>query len=210
MLTLFGSRGSGSAAVELALVHAGLPYRVERASTWEPDSAQSALSAVNPLGQIPTLVFEDGSVMTESAAILIQLGLLHPDSRLLPADAGRRGQAIRGLVFIAANCYAAVSVIDYPERWCEDCDKPTQIRIRAGTRARLHLHWELFADQFGAEPFLGGDAPGALDYLATVVSRWCGACAHLRETRPALMKTLERVEAAPLAAGVFKDHWPDV
>ena len=29
-----------------------------------------------------------------------------------------RAQALRGLVFIAANCYAAIGVIDYPERWC--------------------------------------------------------------------------------------------
>ena len=38
MLTLFGSAGSGSAAVELALLRCGLPYRVQRASTWDPDS----------------------------------------------------------------------------------------------------------------------------------------------------------------------------
>jgi glutathione S-transferase len=38
------------------------------------DSAQDELQRVNPLGQIPTLVAPDGSVLTESAAILIHLG----------------------------------------------------------------------------------------------------------------------------------------
>src|SRR6266496_2855306 len=80
------------------------------------------LKRVNPLAQIPTLVLEDGTVMTESAAILIWLGLRHPKSGLLPAEPA---QAIRGLVFIAANCYAAIGIIDYPERFCADCDKAT-------------------------------------------------------------------------------------
>ena len=210
MLTLFGSAGSGSAAVELALLRCGLPYRVQRASTWEPDSAQAELQRVNPLGQVPALQMDDGSVLTESAAILIHLGLTHPAAQLLSSDAATRAQALRGLVFIAANCYAAIGVIDYPERWClPGADAATLDSIRKGTRARLHGMWDRFADQFGSgEPYLGGEEPGALDFLAAVVSRWSGTRAHLRETRPALLATLERVEAHPLAAPVFARHWP--
>lgn len=85
-LTLYGSAGSGSAAVEMALQAAGQPYRVVRASTWESDSAQAELRRVNPLGQIPTLVLADGTVLTESAAILIHLGLEHPGQHIVPAD----------------------------------------------------------------------------------------------------------------------------
>ena len=79
MWTLFGSAGSGSAAVEMALERCGVPYRVVRASTWEDDSPRAELLAVNPLGQIPTLQTDEG-VITESAAILIHLGLAHPAS----------------------------------------------------------------------------------------------------------------------------------
>jgi GST-like protein len=208
MLTLYGSNGSGSAAIEMALLHCGLPYRVERASTWEADSAQTALQAVNPLGQIPTLVLADGAVMTESAAILIHLGLAHPERHLLPSDAAARAQAIRGLVFIAANCYAAVSIIDYPERWSQPCDKDAAAHLRAGSRMRLHHHWDVFADQFVGTPFLNGGAPGALDYLAAVVSRWSGARAHLQRTRPALIEALRRVQAHAPTAGIFAHHWP--
>ncbi len=75
MWTLYGSAGSGSAVVEMALTRCGQRCHVLRASTWEPDSAQAELQRVNPLGQIPTLVAPDGSVLTDSAAILIHLGL---------------------------------------------------------------------------------------------------------------------------------------
>ncbi len=64
MWTLYGSDGSGSAAVQMALLRCALPYRVVRASTWEPDSDQQQLQQASPLGQIPTLQFEAGSVLT--------------------------------------------------------------------------------------------------------------------------------------------------
>lgn len=208
MYTLFGSQGSGSASVEVALEAIGLPYRVMRASTWEPDSALDELHAVNPLGQIPTLCLPDGRVMTESAAILIHLGLEHREAKLLPAEPGERAQAIRGLVFIAANCYSAVSIADYPERWIDDPDDATKARVREGARAQLHRHWEIFADTFVAKPFFSGEAPGALDFLAAVVSKWSGTRAHVRTHRPAFLATIERIEKHPKVAAVFKRHWP--
>lgn len=208
MLTLYGSQGSGSAAIECALRRCFLPYRVVRASTWEEDSARAELARVNPLGQIPTLVLDDGTVITESAAILIHLGLEYPNAGLLPADTAIRARTLRGLVFIASNCYAAISIIDYPERWTTATAPADHAALRQGARQRLHAHWEIFADTFAASPFLAGDAPGALDYLAAVVSKWSGARAHLARTRPEFEATLERIEADPVVADVFAAHWP--
>jgi GST-like protein len=113
-------------------------------------------------------------------------------------------------VFIAANCYSAISIIDYPERWCEgaDHDDALQERIRAGTRARLHRHWEMFADIFPARPYLGGKDPGALDLLAAVVSKWSGSRQHLERHRPAFYQTLMRIEGRADVAPVFARNWP--
>jgi GST-like protein len=194
--------------VQAALEIIGAPYRIVETASWEPNAALAELLKLNPLGQIPTLLLPDGSVLSESAAILIHLGSVHPESGLLPRDDSARAQAIRGLVFIAANCYAAISIIDFPERWCEDADEATLERIRAGTRARLHRHWEMFADVFPARPYLGGKELGALDLLAAVVSKWSGSRAHLQQARPAFHETLLRIEAQPKVAQVFAQHWP--
>ena len=209
MWTLYGSRGSGSAAVEAALLRCGVPFRRVVASTWEHGPGLDELLRANPLGQIPTLQFDDGQVMTESAAILIQLGLLFPQSALLPAESGARAQALRGLVYIAANCYAAIGVNDYPERWLPEASEPDQLRLRQGARARLHKLWELFADQFPAPAdFYAGAQPGALDLLAAVVSRWSGARAHLQAHRPALWALVRRVDDDPEFRDLFLTHWP--
>lgn len=206
MLTLYGTKGSGSAAIEAALARAGMAYTGVDAASWNPGPGRDELLRVNPLGQIPTLVLKDGTVLTESAAILIHLGLTAPPGLLLPTDAGARARVLRGLVYITANCYAAISVIDYPERWCEPCDDTMKAQIRAGTRARLHEHWRLFADQFE----IGFDAgsPGALELLATVVSKWSGTRAMLQVERPSFLAQLQRVEQHPQVAAVFRRHWP--
>lgn len=208
MYTLFGTRGSGSAAVEVALEACGLPHRLVRAASWEPDSQVEELRKVNPLMQVPTLVLPGGSIMTESAAILLHLGLdAVPPGRLLPADPMARAQAIRGLVFIAANCYSAISISDYPQRWTLAADEASHDALRQGTRKQLHRHWEIFADTFPATPFLSGATPGALDFLAAVVSKWSGTRAHLREHRPQFAAALARIDAHESVAPVFHRHW---
>jgi GST-like protein len=205
---LYGMESSGSAAIEIALARCGVAWSLVKAASWEPDEHFEALKRVNPLGLVPTLVLPDGSVMTESAAILLHLGEAHPRSGLVPQAAQARAQAMRGLVYIAAHCYAAIGIIDYPERWCTPCDEPTAQRIRTGTRAKLHRNWEIFADTFPAQPYLGGEAIGALDLLAAVVSRWSGTRAHLAQARPAFHETLQRIEQHPDVAPVFARHWP--
>jgi GST-like protein len=206
--TLYGAPGSGAAAVEMALVLAGTTFRKVEAASWEAGAGRDELARVSPLLQVPTLVLPDGSVMTESAAILIHLGLAHPDSGLLPADTSKRAQTFRGLVYIAANCYAAIGVIDYPERWCKPADDDTGKRIIAGTKARLHELWERFADQFQDAPWLGGPQLGALDVLAATVSKWSGSRAHLEKQRPEFFRLLQRIDAHPQVAPVFARHWP--
>jgi len=208
MMILYGARGSGVAAIEAALILIGTDYRRVDAASWQPGPELEELKRVNPLAQVPTLVLDDGAVLTESSAILIELGLRFPGSGLLPAREPQRAQAIRGLTYIAANCYAAIGVIDYPERWCEPCDDEMSERIRAGSRKRLHELWDTFADTFAATPFLDGERLGALDLLAAVVSKWSGARAHLQQSRPRFYALLLSIECEPRVAPVFEAHWP--
>jgi GST-like protein len=135
MYTLYGIDESGSCMIEIALQRCAVPWRRIDASSWEHSEGSEALARINPLKQIPTLVTPDGQVLTESAAILIHLGLEFPASQLL---AGNRAQILRGLVYIAANCYSAIGIIDYPQRWLGDADDAVQAQLISGTRRYLH------------------------------------------------------------------------
>lgn len=208
MYRLFGAQGSGSAAIEIALQCCGVDYQLINACSWEPGSGREQLRQLNPLLQVPTLVLDDGSVLTESAAILICLGLEFPRSGLLSEDRAERSRQLRSLVYIAANCYAAIGIIDYPERWLPGAGKDSVKQLEDGARLRLYEHWEAFSDMFGAETFGRQERPGASEILACVVSRWSGGREHLRSSRPDFHAALLRIDSQPLVYSVNQRHWP--
>jgi GST-like protein len=208
MLTLYGTQGSGSAAIEAALEVAGLPYRAVEAASWRASPGLDALRRINPIAQIPTLVLDDGSVLSESAAILIELGLRYSESGLLASEPKARAREIRGLVFLAANCYAGIGILDYPERWYPDPDEAVKQAMQSRGRRRLHELWQVFADQFPAAPWLSGERLGALDLLAATVSKWSAARRALASSRPAFAALLARIDAEPRVAPVWARHWP--
>ncbi|MCW3479368.1 glutathione S-transferase family protein [Neisseriaceae bacterium JH1-16] len=208
MHVLYGYPRTGSVVAECALAWAGVPYQQVRAASWVEDSAVAELARVNPLSQVPTLVLPDGTVLSESAAILIHLGLAYPESGLLPTDPARRATVLRGLLFITANCYAAVGVMDYPERWLATPDEAVHAQLGEGARQALLRYWAVFADTFPGAPFLSGAEPAALDILAVVAAKWNGAPAWIAEHLPAFAALLARVEAHERIRPVLQGHWP--
>ena len=205
MYTLYGTDDSGSCMIEIALPRCAVPWHRVDASSWQDGEGSTALARINPLKQIPTLVTPDGQVLTESAAILIHLGLEFPAANLL---AGNRGQILRGLVYIAANCYSAIGIIDYPQRWLGNADEAAQAQLISGTRDYLHQAWRVFADQFADQLFAPDQQPNALGIMAAAVSHWDAAREALQAARPAFAQSLARVDADPLVAPVFARHWP--
>lgn len=205
MYTLYGTDESGSCMIEIALQRCAVPWHRVDASSWHDGEGSEALARINPLKQIPTLVMPDGQVLTESAAILIHLGLAFPDAHLLSGD---RAQIIRGLVYIAANCYSAIGIIDYPQRWLGEAPEAVQAQLVCGTRRYLHQAWVVFAEQFAEQLFVDNGEPNALGIMAAAVSRWDAAREALSAVAPGFAHTLARVDADPGVAPVFARHWP--
>ena len=206
MYTLYGMDESGSCMIEIALQRCAVPWRRIDASSWAEGEGSDELARINPLKQIPTLVTPDGQVLTESAAILIHLGLEFPASDLL---ASNRAQLLRGLVYIAANCYSAIGIIDYPQRWLGHADEAVQAQLTTGTRRYLHHAWVVFAEQFADQLFAPNNVPNALGIMAAAVSRWDEAREVLSNLAPGFAQTLAQIDADPVVAPVFARHWPE-
>ncbi|HTU29502.1 MAG TPA: glutathione S-transferase family protein [Solirubrobacteraceae bacterium] len=71
-----------SSRVLWALYEIGAAFDATRIAPEERRSAEHL--ARQPLGRVPALELDDGTMMFESAAILLALGDLHPQSGLLP------------------------------------------------------------------------------------------------------------------------------
>ncbi len=155
MIDLYGCKGCGSAVVEALLEWAGVPYTFHEVEPWQPGPAVDALAAINPLVQVPTLRLPDGTVMSESAAIILALAEAHPAARMLPhAGDPARMKALRWIAFIAGNLYPAISVGDFPERWVTD--DAAQEMLKQGARERLQHYWSVMERSLAPAPYLVG------------------------------------------------------
>lgn len=74
--------------VRVALVETGLAARIEHEEVTLRDPA-SALLPLNPVGRVPSLQLDDGSVLSETLLILPYLDRLHQGPRIMPADPAR-------------------------------------------------------------------------------------------------------------------------
>ncbi|KHL26224.1 hypothetical protein PK98_07000 [Croceibacterium mercuriale] len=197
-MQLYGVPGWGSTIVEIMLALAGEPYDFVDVTGFDrPGAARDRLRAINPLAQVPTLVLEDGLVLTESAAIALWLAGRHPE--LAPA-AGSADHArfLRLLVWYVANVYPTFTYGDYPERWAPSA--PQEL-VDATDRRREELY--LWLETQLAGPFALGERVTLLDaYIACVIS-WRPRRAWFAGHTPTLLAVAERVRALPEVAPVM-------
>ena len=74
MLTLYGDLDSGNVyKVRLLLAQLGIAYRRVDTTQNRGETATVEFRAINPIGKIPTIVFDDGRMLPESGAILYLL-----------------------------------------------------------------------------------------------------------------------------------------
>jgi glutathione S-transferase len=106
MLTLYFAPGASSMAPHIALHEIGAPFEAIRVSFRKRENKSPEFLAINPLGQVPTLLI-DGRPLTEVAGILFYLAKAFPAAGLLPDDAEGQGRVVSWMSFIAATVHPA-------------------------------------------------------------------------------------------------------
>jgi GST-like protein len=191
---LIGSKWTGSMIVEAAFALSGIPCEVEQIPYGGAGPDHQRLLGYNPLGQVPTLIMPDGSVMTESAAIILHLADLAPQAKLAPAAVDPlRPAFLRWLVFLVAALYPTFTYGDDPKRWASD--EAAGKHLRAATDEHREKLWRYFAAQNPCKPWVLGETFSALDLYVAVMTAWRPGHAWFMEQAPALMKIAERVAA---------------
>ncbi|MCU0937657.1 MAG: glutathione S-transferase N-terminal domain-containing protein, partial [Burkholderiaceae bacterium] len=102
-MKLYYSPAACSLAPHIALREAGLAFGLEKVDLKTKKTAGDAdYTRVNPKGYVPALQFDDGSTLTEVAAILQWVADEAPDKHLAPAAGTmERYHLIEWLNFIA-------------------------------------------------------------------------------------------------------------
>jgi GST-like protein len=198
---LLGCKGCGNAVVEAAFAFAGVPLVVEEVDYSTGSPTRQRLLDANPLGQVPSLVLEDGSVLTESLAILHHLDTIEPGSGLIP----ERGDATRSAfyrwaVFIVAALYPTWTYGDEPAKWVEDTQGAKQLR-ESTDRHRLVL-WKQVEEAAQAPWFLG-ERMSAIDLYIAVMVNWRPGRKWFAANTPKLDAIAKAAAANPKVAAVL-------
>lgn len=203
MYKLYGRPSSGSLAVQVVLEEMAAPY--ERIWVGREPADVAKFRAVNPTGRVPALALPDGTIMFESAAMLIHLAMSHPQSPLAPKPgSSRHATFLQWMVFLSANVYEAALRMYYPARYSTRGETDAEA-VREQGKEDFCTH--LAVVNQGLAPYvLGADYSIADVYLYMLASWYLGEKSALYARVPKLEAHAKLVSARPAVVKVEADH----
>ncbi|PQO23307.1 glutathione S-transferase [Rhodobacteraceae bacterium WD3A24] len=206
MTTLCYADKTCAIGIHILLEEIGAPYdlRVVDFSTKEQKSPEYL--AMNPKGKVPALIRDDGSVLTEFAAIATWLAMTNPEKKLMPTDPEGMARTLEALDFAVGTLHMlSWRLWRRPSAYVsdEEAQKEVQQRGRDAVLAGL----EVVNDQLEGKEFLIGDfsiADPALyyvEYWAADVAGWplpANVQAHFdrMKTRPSVQASRKQERVA--------------
>lgn len=166
------------------------------------DQHAPSFRAINPMGAVPALVLDDGTVLTQSLAILEWIEETHPTPPLLPDGAAARAR-IRALCAItAADTHPLV--VPRVQGYLGKAFGADDAARRTWAAHWFTLGLQAYEAQVGAGPFCAGDAPGLAD--CCLASHVAGAERFGADLQP--FPAVRRIQGACMALPAFADAHP--
>jgi glutathione S-transferase len=151
------------------------------------------------------LALPDGTLMFESAAILVHLSLVHPDAGLAPPPGtSEHALFLQWMTFMSANAYEAVLRMYYSDRFSTRGALDAEPIRERGTRDFL-AHLELLSRSL--KPYVLGARYSIADvYLYMLASWYPGGKEELFARLPPLGVHARALSLRPAVSKVEADH----
>ena len=189
-MKLFYKPGACSLSPHIVLREAGLDFSIESVdlATKISETGEDYLS-INPKGQVPALVLDDGSLLTEGVAIVQYLADIVPDRHLIaPSGTLSRYHAIEWLNFVATELHKGFSPLFNPKT-------PDEYKVIA--RERLDKQFSYVDSVLAQHDYLLGKKFSVADAYLFTVTRWANALKLDITQRSNLDKYMARVAERP-------------
>jgi glutathione S-transferase len=208
MYKLYWAQGSGAMAPQALLEEIGAEYEKIVIDFDEEEHKSDEFLSVNPMGQIPALILPDGTLMTETAAMLVQMVDRHPGAKLAPpAGSGERARFLRWIFFLASNVYPAMLRIYHSERY--STDPSAADGIKAAAEADLDDQFGILDAALDPGPYLLGHAFSAVDIMLWMLVQWHPVPTRLFEKAPGVERLARLVQERPAIARTWREHEED-
>lgn len=193
-MKLYYATGTCSLSPHIVALEAGIPLDIERVDILRKPHVSGGgrdFGTVNPNGYVPVLELDDGSLLTEGAAIVQYLADLRPTSKLAPANGTReRYQLQSWLNFIATELHKMYSPWLFHPEYGAQAQEVARGKI-AERLAHVERHLEHSGHYLMGESFTAADA-----YLFTIVG-WSAYAKVDLSTFPKLRAYMDRVGSRP-------------
>lgn len=203
MFKLFWSAECGSFAPHAALSEVGAAYELVEVDLDKGEHHKPEFLAINPRAQVPVLMLPDGTIITESVAMMMHIADTHPESGLLPAIGhSQRAVAYRWLIFCAVNLYEAGCRVSHPAYYT--ADPAGHDGVRNKSLADLNEYWDMISEAIDDGPFFFGDTYSAIDICLLMIAQWHPDTRKLLERLPKLETLCDAVRARPAIDEVWR------
>ncbi|WP_341878459.1 glutathione transferase GstA (plasmid) [Aminobacter sp. P9b] len=193
-MKLYYATGTCSLSPHIVALEAGISLDIERVDIFKKPHVTSTghdFTKVNPNGYVPVLELDDGSLLTEGAAIVQYLADLRPEAKLAPAAGTRERYELQSwLNFVASELHKMYSPWLFHPEYGAQAQEVARGKI-AERLASVESHLA------GTGPYLMGETFSAADaYLFTIVG-WSGFAKVDLSAFPRLRAYMDRVGARP-------------
>lgn len=187
-MKIYGDSKSGNCLkVAWTADFVGRSYAWIEIGVLEGESRSPEFLAMNPAGQVPTVLLDDGRPLAQSNAIILHLA---EGSALIPSDAYERARMLEWMFWEQYSHEPYVAVARFQVRY--QGRRPEDLEPRLVERGRAAL--QRLEDGLATSAFLVGDRVSLADVALVAYTRIAGEGGFVLADYPCVVAWIARVE----------------
>lgn len=160
-MILYYAPGACSQASHIALIEAGMPYKLVKVGRDKQTDDGRDFKTINPKGYTPALELDDGTILTESVAILAYI--TDTSGKLVAKDGLDRLRTLEAIAFMTTEVHGNFRPFFYPDATEVEKDKAGKMLV---------IRFATIAEQLGDKKFLIGEQMTSADAYLFVMLAW--------------------------------------
>ena len=182
-----------SLATRISLYEAGEPASFTQVDlkTHRVLASRQDFAEITPLRQVPALVIDDGTVLTENTAVLQFIARQFPEARLAPTSGIQHARMQQWLGFIGTELHKAIFV--------PLLDPEAPDSVKEYSRAKIAPRFAVLEEHFSKHEF-ALDTFSIVDAYLTTILNWCAASGIDLKQWPAAHAYYQRMLQRPSVA----------
>ena len=185
----------------------GKPYEAEKIDVQGGATEEAWFKAINPKGKVPTLVLDDGRVLTEFTAIGTWLARANPEAGLLPSEPDEEVRALSITDYAVGTVHGqGFGRVFLPAKFEPQDPLHQGLGLGRGSvkrqgEAMVTEAFDILDREMSGRDWVAGERPGVADAALFYVTRWApqqgidlpsNLAAHLRRMKqqPAVARVM--------------------